>query len=393
MRMRLSGVSAFRGGEIAAWARDATSSPAPSLCPMPRAASVRHAGCFNRSFVTGGGPTSAQHPAFIRVNTISGNIQRSFHGTYHHLNSNHRPRYLAEFYYRFNRRLSPRAMLPWLAFIALRSCLAQCSSCLIRWKVEENIEMSIVIKWDSGTEYLDINPDDLDVNTIRAVKETREWWPHEEKFVFWRVVCTLEEGNDDHHIFVKYARDQQDDENILKAIEGGEYDPQSWFGENKIIVTHDPSSGGPSSEGVCKWTCDVRYWSGQSRWKVMGRPRLRVTREQWKRESRFRENVLAEDEKCVISREPTPEVLDAAHLRPVKEGGEDLVENGLILRTDIHRLYDRGMFLISPDGTITINSGNLSEDYKQLLCYSQVPQATLERVREALQERLTDPQL
>ena len=91
-------------------------------------------------------------------------------------------------------------------------------------------------------------------------------------------------------------------------------------------------------------------------------------------------------------REATREVLDAAHLRPVKEGGEEFVKNGFILRTDIHRLYDRGLFFIRPeDGTLVIDKRSLSKHYKQLLSHSQLPQATLERVREALEERWKKP--
>ena len=199
------------------------------------------------------------------------------------------------------------------------------------------------------------------------------------------MACTLKEANGVYVISVKYKRDQQADENILAALED-EDDPQSCFGETKITVTHDPGT-----KGECEWKCEVPDWSVKSQWKVIGLRRLRVTQEQFVRESTFRNNVLAQDKRCVISGEPTPEVLDAAHLRPVKEDGEDLVENGFILRTDIHRLYDRGMFLINPDGTITLNSSDLSEYYVELLCRSRVQPATLERVREALQERLKAP--
>jgi putative restriction endonuclease len=34
--------------------------------------------------------------------------------------------------------------------------------------------------------------------------------------------------------------------------------------------------------------------------------------------------------------------LDAAHIKPYSEGGEHAVENGLLLRTDIHKLFDLG---------------------------------------------------
>lgn len=80
-------------------------------------------------------------------------------------------------------------------------------------------------------------------------------------------------------------------------------------------------------------------------------------------------------------------MLDAAHLRPVKEGGEERVNNGFILRTDIHRLYDRGMFRINPqDGKICM-SRNLSHNYEKLLRNAKLPERTLNRVQEALQER------
>ena len=85
-----------------------------------------------------------------------------------------------------------------------------------------------------------------------------------------------------------------------------------------------------------------------------------------------------------------PEVLDAAHIVPIDECGEDSIQNAIILRTDIHRLYDRGMFLIDPrDGKISMRSmsKNLSDEYKTLLRNAKLPKGTLNRVRNALQER------
>ena len=82
---------------------------------------VQHAGCFHQPFVTGSGPQSARHPALTWVNTIPGNVKRSFHGTCHHFSARRLPRYLAEFSYRFSRRFSLTEMFPRLAFVALRT--------------------------------------------------------------------------------------------------------------------------------------------------------------------------------------------------------------------------------------------------------------------------------
>ena len=122
MRMRLSRVGGFRSEEIAAWARCHLE---PGTVVVSDAlgcfGAVKHVGCIHQPFVTGSGTQSAQHPALTWVNTILGNVKRSFHGTYHHFSSKHLPRYLAEFSYRFSRRFSLREMFPRLAFVALRT--------------------------------------------------------------------------------------------------------------------------------------------------------------------------------------------------------------------------------------------------------------------------------
>ena len=41
-------------------------------------------------------------------------------------------------------------------------------------------------------------------------------------------------------------------------------------------------------------------------------------------------------------------VLDAAHIIPKRENGNEIPRNGIALRADIHRLYDAKMFFIDP---------------------------------------------
>jgi putative restriction endonuclease len=42
-------------------------------------------------------------------------------------------------------------------------------------------------------------------------------------------------------------------------------------------------------------------------------------------------------------------VLEAAHIQPYSQGGAHRVENGLVLRTDIHRLFDKGYVTVDED--------------------------------------------
>ena len=52
---------------------------------------------------------------------------------------------------------------------------------------------------------------------------------------------------------------------------------------------------------------------------------------------------------CAVTGEKTLPVLEAAHIRPVSRGGGHRADNGLLLRSDIHTLFDRGYVTVTPD--------------------------------------------
>jgi putative restriction endonuclease len=54
------------------------------------------------------------------------------------------------------------------------------------------------------------------------------------------------------------------------------------------------------------------------------------------------------DRRCAISLERTLPALEAAHIRPYSEGGEHEASNGLLLRRDIHSLFDAGYVTVTP---------------------------------------------
>jgi putative restriction endonuclease len=70
----------------------------------------------------------------------------------------------------------------------------------------------------------------------------------------------------------------------------------------------------------------------------------------------------AYNRRCAISGEKTLPILDAAHIKPVSNSGIHSVSNGLLLRTDIHSLYDLGYMTITPDYHIEVSS-KLDEEY------------------------------
>ena len=52
--------------------------------------------------------------------------------------------------------------------------------------------------------------------------------------------------------------------------------------------------------------------------------------------------------RCAVSGEKVLPVLEAAHIHPYDKGGRHEVQNGLLLRMDLHRLFDRGYITVTP---------------------------------------------
>jgi len=57
----------------------------------------------------------------------------------------------------------------------------------------------------------------------------------------------------------------------------------------------------------------------------------------------------AYDRRCAITGERVLPVLEAAHIRPYAEEGPHRVDNGILLRSDLHTLFDCGYVTVTPD--------------------------------------------
>ncbi len=61
----------------------------------------------------------------------------------------------------------------------------------------------------------------------------------------------------------------------------------------------------------------------------------------------FRAALLqAYESRCAITEADTIEVLEAAHITPFSEGGPMTTDNGLLLRSDVHTLFDLGLIAV-----------------------------------------------
>lgn len=59
--------------------------------------------------------------------------------------------------------------------------------------------------------------------------------------------------------------------------------------------------------------------------------------------------------RCAITGERVLPTLEAAHIKPYAEGGEHRTDNGLLLRRDVHSLFDRGYMAITPEHEIVVS--------------------------------------
>jgi putative restriction endonuclease len=91
-----------------------------------------------------------------------------------------------------------------------------------------------------------------------------------------------------------------------------------------------------------------------------------------------------------VSGEHSLPVLDAAHIKPYATGGDHAVRNGLVLRSDIHRLFDTGYVTVTPEHRFEV-SPRLKQDFsngRSYLAFHGQPIALPERVEDR-----PDPQL
>jgi putative restriction endonuclease len=68
--------------------------------------------------------------------------------------------------------------------------------------------------------------------------------------------------------------------------------------------------------------------------------------------------------RCAITGERTLPVLDAAHIKPYAVIQRHEVSNGLLLRSDLHRLFDGGYITVDPDSRRVLVSKRIKEEFE-----------------------------
>lgn len=67
--------------------------------------------------------------------------------------------------------------------------------------------------------------------------------------------------------------------------------------------------------------------------------------------------------RCAVTGEKTLPVLEAAHIKPFASRGPHRVSNGILLRSDLHKLFDLGYVTVTPDLHVEVSS-RLREEWQ-----------------------------
>lgn len=101
--------------------------------------------------------------------------------------------------------------------------------------------------------------------------------------------------------------------------------------------------------------------------KLFGEKRTKKSQiERAERDPLFKFNILKRFQgKCLITGLDVTEMLDAAHIIPVANGGTEHPENGLLLSASVHRALDAGLWAINPE-TLHIETRNAGPDARRM---------------------------
>lgn len=87
---------------------------------------------------------------------------------------------------------------------------------------------------------------------------------------------------------------------------------------------------------------------------------------------------------CAVTGEHSLPALEAAHIRAYSESGPHEISNGLLLRADIHRLFDQGYVTVTPDLRFAV-SQKLREDFQNGRTYYPLHDTELRPPTDLLQ--------
>lgn len=134
-----------------------------------------------------------------------------------------------------------------------------------------------------------------------------------------------------------------------------------------------------------------KYYGDVMEWKrlvgnadLLSKREIETVQRKARQQAKLKSQLMLLAPRCAITGETEEALLEAAHLIAVKNDGADVSENAILLRADLHRLFDAGLIGIGRGGAITLSKNLASEDYRTRLKEARLDDEAFARVRKAL---------
>jgi len=137
--------------------------------------------------------------------------------------------------------------------------------------------------------------------------------------------------------------------------------PEGWapnIVQGKSFLTSEPA-------GAALWDAVVRRLQPAVAGQIGDQPRYGADYLTRARLGQGAFRVLVTDaygRRCAVTGEKTLPVLEAAHIQPYADSGPHLVSNGLLLRSDLHTLFDRGYITVTDELRVEV-SPRIKEEF------------------------------
>ena len=237
-------------------------------------------------------------------------------------------------------------------------------------------ELTLTVSWPEATERVFLG-DVSELSVGSVVATTEDWRGTSSRLRYQARVEHLQEKHDSLLVVLRYLE-----------IENPTATPNDAWGTSTLRLHL------PGSKGTAVWRDDrpgEEFSSGRRPVAVSTNEdeidkKLKPVLQRVRKQNRFRKDLLLLYGSCAITGETLPYVLDAAHIREVRGDAGFAPGNGLLLRTDIHRLFDARLLRIENDGRVILK-GAAKKAQTYLNVVKKLDPNTLDRVKANLLKR------
>lgn len=234
------------------------------------------------------------------------------------------------------------------------------------------------VDWSAGTEAFPLSLHLLHVGElVDTVESYPDWAP-----IGYTAKCVGYVHADGRHVVTLEYTGEDNQEVAHTDIRWGTTRLTFSDDLSDASAVYSPIGGNPVHSTKCE-VSETNLFQGLSRAQVtvLLRPQ----------QARLRAKLLdmpAPHKLCAISEEPLPEALELAHIIAHADRGVCTLQNAILLRADLHAMFDAGKLRIDPeDGSVSLHKVPAESGYHAACKGKALPAAVFRYVQKALRAR------